>query len=247
MPVSGNLLRTGTTKDDALGQSESSEPVAPQPTSPRAWIGYVIPMVVYTAFTFLESQPLGISYPFMYTLKAVVTAITLYMSRKLWKEIAWDSKMVLPGLGVGLLVFLEWIIVDPHTRHFLGQRTAYNPFHEISQPGIRAMFLMVRFTGLVLIVPVMEELFWRSFLIRWFTDPDFKNVSMTGWSWSAFGMVAGIFALSHPEWLAALICAAAYGLLLRKTGSLFACVEAHASTNLILGLYILRVHAYQYW
>ncbi len=234
-------------KDYALSQSDTATQSPPSQTSPRAWIGYVVPMVVFSALTAIEGQPLGIPYPFLYIFKAIVVTATLVMGRKLWKEIVWNPRHLLLGLLVGLAVFVEWIVVDKFTPHFMGKRTAFNPFRDIDQAALRYVFLIVRFYGLVVMVPLMEELFWRSFLIRWLTDPDFKSISMTGWSWSAFGMVAGIFALSHPEWLAAAICAVAYGLLLRKTGSLFSCVVAHAFTNLLLGIYILAAHAYTLW
>ena len=53
--------------------------------------------------------------------------------------------------------------------------------------------------------------------------------------------------MEHPEWLAAIICAVAYGLLLKQTKSLFACIVAHATTNLALGIYILLFQKWHYW
>ena len=60
-------------------------------------------------------------------------------------------------------------------------------------------------------------------------------------------MNVGLMALSHPEWLAAALCAVAYGLLLRQTRSLFACVVAHGVTNFALGLYVIAAHQWQLW
>ena len=96
-------------------------------------------------------------------------------------------------------------------------------------------------------VPVMEEIFWRSFLLRWITDPDFTKLKVGEFSWSAFAVVAGIFAISHPEWLAAAIFAAMMALLLKRTGSLFACIVAHGFTNLLLGIYVMQTHSWMLW
>ena len=96
-------------------------------------------------------------------------------------------------------------------------------------------------------MPLTEELFWRSFLLRYITNPEFRKLRADEFSWGAFWVVAAMFAVSHPEWLAAFICAAAYGLLLRKTKSLFACVIAHSVTNFTLGVYVLISQDWKYW
>jgi hypothetical protein len=221
-----------------------------KPAASRAWIGYVVPMAAFVALTALEgAEGSGISYPVLYACKAAVVTITLVMSRKVWKDIRFEPKMLLVGLVVGALAYFEWIYVDRHTHHFsfLGVRTAYNPFHEIPSVALRSLFMAVRFYGLVVMVPVMEELFWRSFLLRWITDSEFTRIKLGEYSWTAFAAVTGLFALSHPEWLAAAIFAAAMALLLRGTKSLFACIVAHATCNLLLGLYVIHTGHWQLW
>ena len=130
--------------------------------------------------------------------------------------------------------------------HF-GSRAAFDPFASIEDSVQRAAFLALRFSGLVLVVPVMEELFLRSFVIRFVTNPDFWQVRIGDYSQTAFWAVAGLSALAHPEWLIAIIASVAYTLLLRRTRSLFASVAAHAVTNFALGMYVLKTGAYQYW
>jgi CAAX prenyl protease-like protein len=145
-------------------------------------------------------------------------------------------------------VFAEWVLIDkwvpyPH----LGGRSAFNPFAAIGDPMLRTLFLAARFYGLVLLVPVMEELFWRSFLLRYATDPDFRKLPVGAFSWTAFAIVAVMFGAAHPEWLVAVIAACAYALLLRQTRSLFACIVAHGVTNLALGVYVLATGDWKYW
>ena len=149
-------------------------------------------------------------------------------------------------------MFAEWIWLQPLTHYphfsFLGKRTEYNPFAAIANPGLRWAFLAARFYGLALLVPLVEEVFWRSFLLRIISDPDdFERLQPWKFTWTAFGVVAVLFGFTHPEWLEAIICAVAYGLLLRQTRSLFACVVAHATTNLMLGIYVVTQHAWAYW
>jgi len=90
------------------------------------------------------------------------------------------------------------------------------------------------------VVPLIEELFWRSFLMRWLTNPNFLaepigRVTATGFAFTSIG-----FAIEHPEWLPALLTGAAWAALLWWSKSLIACVISHAMANLALGLYVVK-------
>ncbi len=213
-----------------------------------SWLGYVAPMAVFMALTTLEgSAPKW--YVWLYIAKVCVVTGTLIAFRSVWKDIRFEPRVLVPAALVGVAVFLEWILLDPITPplRFLGSRVGFNPFTAIPNPGLRGLFLGFRFFGLALMVPVMEELFWRSFLLRYLTNEKFTTVPIGTFSGMAFAIVAVAFGLAHPEWLAAIVCAIAYGLLLRQTRSLFACMIAHATTNLALGLYVILIHQWHYW
>lgn len=216
---------------------------------PRTWISYVAPMVAFMGLTYLEGA-MPKQYVWIYIAKALVVTALLMAGRFCWKkEVRWSLPMLLLGTVVGLICFVGWVAIDPHTHHFdfLGKRTEYNPFKEIADPSVRMLFLTVRFYGLVLVVPLMEEIFWRSFLLRWITDQDFEKVPLGNFTWGAFAMVAAGFGVAHPEWLVAVLFACAMALLLRQTRSLFACIVAHAVTNLALGIFVLVTGQWRYW
>ncbi len=226
-------------------------PLPPATTKPGLdWLPYAAPMALFLLLTTVEGKaPLAWYVP-LYALKAVLVTITLLYFSKTWRrELTPNARVVPLAVAVGLAVFGEWIVLDqwipyPH----LGTRSAYNPFEAVANPAVRLGFLALRFYGLTVMVPVMEELFWRSFLLRFFTDlDDFKRVRLGDFSLMAFFLVALGFALAHPEWLVAFVCAAAYALLLRATRSLFACVVAHGVTNLALGVYVVMTGAWKYW
>ncbi len=214
-----------------------------------SWLGYVAPMVVFLVLTYVEGQT-SRGYVWLYIAKVCIVTGMLVAFRATWKQdIRFEARVLIPALIVGLAVWAEWVLIDPVTPSlsFLGKRVAYDPFTAIHAPGLRALFLAFRFFGLALMVPVMEELFWRSFLLRYLTDEKFTTVPMGTFSGTAFAIVAVAFGVAHPEWLAAIICAAAYALLLRQTRSLFACIVAHATTNLALGIYVLVSHQWHFW
>ena len=213
-----------------------------------SWAHYVAPMALFLVLTTLEGHAPPAAYPWLYVLKAVVVTGLLLALRLPWKECQVEGRVLLPAIVVGLLVFAQWILLDkwlpyPH----LGSRVGYNPLTAIEDPVQRALFLAMRFYGLVVMVPVMEEIFWRSFLLRYVTDAEFSKLPVGTFSREAFFIVAAAFGLAHSEWLVAVIAACAYTWLLRYTRSLFACIVAHAVTNLTLGIYIVKTGDWVYW
>jgi CAAX prenyl protease-like protein len=100
---------------------------------------------------------------------------------------------------------------------------------------------------LVVLVPLIEELFWRSFLMRWIIDQEFTRVPVGKVTPLAAGVTAVLFASAHPEWLPALLTGLAWAWLLAWSKSLSACVVSHMTTNLALGIYVLSTGAWRFW
>ena len=219
-------------------------------TTVPAWLSYVAPLALFLVLTSVEGQFTAF-YPFLYTIKiALVGALLLGLGRQYPPEARPQGRGLGLAIVAGVLLMFAWVLVDGHTPHlkFLGSRVAYNPFRQIANPMVRDAFLAVRFFGLVVIVPIIEETFYRGFLLRYVTDlDDFQRVPVGKSSLAALGVNVLLFTLSHPEWLAAAIFALAMCALLARTRSLFACIVAHAITNLLLGLYVIHTGAWQYW
>jgi uncharacterized protein len=226
----------------------TAEPSQPSLRKGRSAGAYAAPIVVFAVLTALEGfLPAG-AYPAFYIVKiAAVTAALVYFRGPLG-DIRPSWGVVPLGIAVGLVVFAEWIIVDqlvsyPH----LGTRVGYNPFAAIEDVAVRWAFLVARFYGLVLVVPVMEELFWRSFLLRYATTADFTSLTVGQFSQTAFWIVVVLSAVAHPEWLVAAVASALFAWLLHYTRSLFAVIVSHAVANAALGGYILIREQWQYW
>jgi CAAX prenyl protease-like protein len=210
-------------------------------------IEYWIPMVAFAVLTVGESYLSPEWFPAAYIIKAIVVTACLLIWRAPLGDIRFDLRVVPPSIVIGLVVFVLWIAVDklvpyPH----LGLRTAFDPT-SLQGSGWWPAFLGVRLYGLVLMVPVMEEIFWRSFLVRFLTQPDFRKLPVGTFSASALWIMVAASALSHPEWLVAVIASLAYGLWIRRTRSLFGAIVAHATTNGALGAYVLATGEWQYW
>ena len=139
--------------------------------------------------------------------------------------------------GVG--VFGMWIALDN------GEGAGFRPL--TAEGTLDWPILVARFAILAAVVPVMEELFWRSFLMRWIDARDFLGVDARKASRTAILVTSGVFALEHSLWLAGLIAGLAYAGLYMTTNNLRAPVLAHAVTNGILGLWIVATGSWHLW
>lgn len=213
----------------------------------RAWIAYTVPTVVFGTFTLLESYVPPAAYPLMYAVKvAAVTAALLLCSTAL-REIRPSADHLAPSILLGLVIFAGWIALDklvPY--HHLGTRVGFDPT-TLGDGWPRAAFLGVRFFGLVAMVPVMEEIFWRAYLLRQVTTVDFLGLPLGSFSLTALAVTVVASAVAHPEWLVAAITSIILAFWLRRTRSLFAIIVAHAVANAALGVYILGSRDWQYW
>jgi len=128
-----------------------------------------------------------------------------------------------------------------------GERSGFNPFQELSHPLAVWGFVVVRLVGLAVLVPVVEELFWRGFLLRWIISPDWEDVPLGKYQVTSFVLVTLLFTLAHPEWLAAACyCMLLNGLMYWKR-DLWDCIVAHGVSNLVLGAYVLSTGAWWLW
>lgn len=215
----------------------------------QPWLPYAVPLILFVLLSSVEAS-LGVGlYPVAYAVKILVVTVGAYLAREVWADVRPHSRELLPAMLIGIGVCVLWVGLDrwPGYPH-LGTRQAYNPFEAIGDPGLRTLFLAVRFFGLVLLVPLIEELFWRDFLLRFLsTREDFRGRAPHQFTLEAAAISGAAFAFSHPEWLAGAVTAAAYTGLLAWRKSVFACVVAHATTNLCLGLYVLQSGEWKYW
>ena len=224
----------------------------------RQWVPYVVPMAIYMAFLLVESQwPEGLVW--LYPVKTLAVAAALLVFWKKYEELkvprsgGWENAAISCWLAgaVGLIVIFVWIGADPFypgmTKLMSGKPSV--PFDPTSIHPVawRYVFIGFRVFGAVVVVAVMEEIFWRGFLIRWIDSNDFKLVPMGLYSWKAFGITVVLFGLEHEQWLAGMVCGALYNWLYRKRKDLFSCVLAHATSNAALAVWVLWQGDWKFW
>lgn len=182
----------------------------------------------------------------IYPLQTALCAATLIFY---WRQYDFGKRGgILLGLAAGVVVLGIWIA--PQAVLGAGARVdGFDPSVFSEGSALYWMTVTARFARLVIIVPLVEEIFWRGFLMRYLIKEDFTSLPVGAFQWKSFSAVALCFMLVHgmADWPAALLCGVIYNFVAVRTGSLGACVLAHAVTNFGLGAYIMTTRQWGFW
>lgn len=101
--------------------------------------------------------------------------------------------------------------------------------------------------GTSVVIAIIEEFFYRGFAYRWMQGSPFFKIDAGRLNWPMLLLISLFFSVSHFEIGAAIVCGICYGLLYIKTRDIWAAIIAHGTTNFLLGLYVVKYGAYQFW
>jgi CAAX prenyl protease-like protein len=182
----------------------------------------------------------------IYPVQSILCAAVLIWA---WRSIDFGPQRgLILAVAVGLGVFVLW--VSPQA--FFGQPSRLDGFNPTRFPEGSELYwgtVIARFFRLVIVVPLIEEIFWRGFLMRYLIDERFTRVPFGQYQPLSFWGVTVMFALAHwgPDFIPALITGAVFGWVTIRTKSLTAVVLCHAVTNLALGIYIMKTGQWGFW
>jgi uncharacterized protein len=220
----------------------------------RQIIAYAAPLAVFLAFIALKDllhkidNYTWLTYAefWIYPLQTIVCGALVIL---FWREYEFTApRGVFFGIAVAIVTFIIWI--SPQAFFGYAPRAdGFNPNFFATNAALYWLTIAFRFLRLVIVVPLIEEIFWRGFLLRYLIDNNFTRVAIGAFSWLSFLAVAILFMLAHagPDWPAALMTGALYNLVAYRTRSLATCVLTHAVTNLLLGLWIMRTAQWGFW
>lgn len=214
-------------------------------------VPYILPFVCFLVFLSLDGK-LGLPPEVEYPLRVIVLAVVLWVFSR--KVIDLRVKNWAGTIGIGVLVFALWIAPDQlipgYRQHWLFKNsvTGAAPAPAAGYGSLPMLALVFRTLRATVIVPVVEELFWRGWLMRWIIKPDFLSVPLGAYTAQAFWVSAALFSAEHGQfWDVGLMAGVLYNWWMVRTKSLGDCILAHAVTNGVLSVWVLATGQWQYW
>ena len=206
----------------------------------------VAPFLVFLALTFCQGKFGAASAYWFYFAKTLVGAWLVWEMRPVISEMRWAFSWEAVVVGVG--IFAIWVGLDPFYPHLVKSGVAWNPPGQFGEKSVLAwLMITTRILGSTFIVPPLEEVFYRSFLYRYIARPDFLSVPLNRFLPWPFLATIAVFGLAHNEWLAGILCGAAYQWLVLRKNRLGDAMTAHAITNFLLGVWIVWKGAWHFW
>jgi uncharacterized protein len=213
----------------------------------------VLPFAVFLVLTFCQDAFGGMARYWFYLGKTVVGAWLIWEMWPLVEEMRW--KVSFASVFVGVLAFAIWVWLDDLLRlmsinpSFLKLKLGGAPWnpHEQFNPDLAYTFIITRIVGSTLVVPHLEEVFYRSFLYRYIAKKDFERVALGQYLRIPFIVTSVIFGFAHREWLAGILCGLLFQWLVCWKKRLGDAMTAHAITNLLLGIWVVWKDEWHFW
>lgn len=179
----------------------------------------------------------------LYALKVFIGVWLIREMRPFVEEMRWAISW--EAVVVGIAIFALWVGLDPYypKNHLVFNDTAesiWNPFARFGDGNATAWALcVIRIAGMTFVVPPLEEVFYRSFLYRYFVRTDFQAMPLRQFHPTSFIVTSAIFGLLHYQWLPGILCGLSYQWLVLRKGRLGDSMTAHAITNFLLGVWVV--------
>ncbi|MBV9759533.1 MAG: CAAX prenyl protease-related protein [Acidobacteriaceae bacterium] len=221
------------------------------PRDQYASLKYVAPFALFLLFLALSPRlPIDPFWEAPLRVAALAVVCTLCWPRELrLRPARW-----LASVGIGAVVFALWIAPDlliPGYRSLplFSNAVVGHAHSSLGDAALHSRWILAwRTARAVLIVPVVEELFWRAWLMRWLINTDFRKIPLGTYAPLSFWLTAILFASEHgPYWDVGLVTGVIYNWWMIRTKSVADCILMHAVTNGLLSAYVIAAGQWQYW
>jgi exosortase E/protease (VPEID-CTERM system) len=203
---------------------------------------FLLPLLVLLA-TGLASTLFSTDFEYLYPLRVITPLIPLWLFRRYYSDLSWSWSWT--PIGLGAVVFVVWVALEPASDP---QAAGAIP-HALEQMhwAAAATWLIARIVGSSVVVPVVEELAFRGYLLRRLIDADFTAVSPRQFTVSSFLISSVVFGMLHGRWLAGILAGMVYALAQYRRGQLTDAIVAHATTNGLLAAYVVIFGHWVFW
>jgi hypothetical protein len=207
----------------------------------------VAPFVIFVVLTAFQGQFGEDSRYWLYLAKTLLGAWLIWEMRPFVPEMRWSISW--EAVVVGIAVFAAWVGLDGLYPRMSEAEGTWNPDKRFGAGSAMAwLFILVRIAGSSIVVPPLEEVFYRSFVYRVLVKTDFRAMPLGQMHWLSFVVTSAIFGLMHPDrWVAGILCGLAFQWLVIRKNRLGDAMTAHALTNFLLGLWVIWKGAWSFW
>jgi CAAX prenyl protease-like protein len=217
----------------------------------RAAWARILPFAAYVFFIIAADmlERLGFAAADLRWLYALKIGVVTLLLACFWREYR-ELRHTFPGpkgtavaIAAGVAVLVLWVSLNAGWM-IVGSAPGFDPRNG---GQVDWALVLVRIAGAALVVPVMEELFWRSFLMRWIEASDFETVDPSRVGLKSLVITVVLFGFEHNLWLAGMVAGAAYSALYMRHRTLWSPILAHAVTNGLLGIWVVATGNWSYW
>ena len=217
-----------------------SAPAGTDEADPTA--AYLIPFLVIILGDMLTGA-FSAGFDMLYALRIVLAGVALWWFRKTYSDIKWSWSW--QAILIGVITFIIWIAIIPAA---VDETDGWPPALRAMPLIWAALWLLLRIVGYVVTVPIAEELAFRGFLTRRCMRPDFYRLPIGIFSWASFLISSILFGALHGRfWLPGCIAGLLFALALYRRRMLADAVQAHATTNALIAVYVFITGHWSVW
>lgn len=225
------------------------DPNAPPSAVVNPSAPFLLPLLAVVA-TALASGLFVDELDYFYPLRVLIGLLVLAWYRKdyvagLWYHLRGRTIVSWHAVGIGVAVYILWIGISALTDPYAAE-SAPEALSEIAAP-LAAVWIIGRILGSVLLIPIVEELAFRGFLLRRFISRDFDRVPYDQWNWLAVLGSSLLFAAFHQQWIGAFLAGVLYAYAQWRRGLLTDAIVAHAVTNGLIAAQVLGAGHWSLW
>lgn len=197
-------------------------------------VATLLPLVVLLASTLLAKLVSG-PFNWLYPLQVVVVGWVIVRCLP-HLDLGRNFRVGYFPLVIGALVALLWMLLVPlNTNVDSGHRSALEQQHVV----LAAIWLVFRFVGAVITVPIAEELGFRAYLLCRLNSQPVATRGRIQFSAFAFLTSSIAFGLLHGAWLAGTVAGLLFALVRYRSQNIVDAIVAHGLANLLLFLFVV--------
>jgi exosortase E/protease (VPEID-CTERM system) len=199
---------------------------------------YLAPLMALLAGA-LITRAFSHNFDLFYPLRVIPPLVALWCYRRAYAPVCWAPSW--RPVAIGVAVYGLWLFLSPAPGP-----EPLGPWYVLS-PTLAVGWVIVRVVGAALIVPCVEELAFRGFLMRRLVGSPFERIPLGTFTWLSFVGSSLLFGLLHDRWVAGVVAGMLYAVALYDRRKLADAVVAHGVTNGLLAVHVLATGKWSLW